>query len=134
MASPEARAIQKCHVKLVNTIKISITSIAGDLYGEKLITDDVHAAMSLNGTAQEKAGILLGCVKTHVEIKPARVHEFTAVLRRNSGEEAAKALEDKIVECKFRTTDSKVDWGRLAIWDVGVTLDTPLLYSGEEGL
>ena len=102
MASPEVRAMQKCHVILVNTIKLSVASIAGDLYGEELITDDVHDAMSLrNDVAQVKAGKLIDCVRTKVSIKPARVHEFTAVLRRNSGEEAANALEDKILECEI---------------------------------
>ena len=104
MASPETQAMQKCHVILVNTIQLSVVSIAGDLYGEDLITDDVHDAMSLNDVAQVKAGKLIDCVRTKVSIKPSRVHEFTAVLRRNSGEEAANALEDKILECKFRTT------------------------------
>ena len=102
MASPETQAMQKCHVTLVNTIKLNVASIiAGDLYGEDLITEDVHAAMSLNDVAQVKAGKLIDCVRTKVSIKPARVHEFTAVLRRHSGEEAAKDLEDKILECKF---------------------------------
>ena len=48
--------MQKSRVILVNTIKLSVVSIAGDLFQEDLITDDVHAAMSLNDVAQVKAG------------------------------------------------------------------------------
>ena len=39
-----------------------------------------------------------------MRIKPARVHEFTAVLRRHSGEEAPKDLEDKILECNYKVS------------------------------
>lgn len=98
--------MQKCHVTLVNTIKLSVTSIAGGLFGEELITTDVHEAMGLNDVAQVKAGKLLDCVRTKVDIKSARVHDFIVVLQRNDGEEAAKALEDKILECKISAIGS----------------------------
>ena len=98
--APEFQAMQECNVVLVSVVKLSITSIAGDLYGEGLITEDVHDAMSLDSTPQVKAGKLVDCVRTFVKIQPARVHDFIAVLRRHSGEVAAKALEDKILECK----------------------------------
>ena len=89
--------MQKYHAILIRTIKLTISSIAIDLYEEGLITNDVMDAMSLNYSTQAKAGKLVDCVRTEVKIRPARVHDFIAVLRRHDGEEAAKALE---LECK----------------------------------
>ena len=107
--APEFQAVQECNVVLVSVVKLSITSIAGDLYGEGLITEDVHDAMSLDSsTPQVKAGKLVDCVRTLVKIQPARVHDFIAVLRRHSGEVAAKALEDKIPECKHVFVEYKI--------------------------
>ena len=98
MGSPECRAVQKCNVVLVKTIKINIDRISDDLFGENLITSGVKDGMSLDRTPEVKAGNLLDCVRTQVDIESSRVHDFIAVLRRNGGDNAAKALEGKILE------------------------------------
>ena len=93
--------MQKCHAILVSTIKLSISSIAIDLYEEELITNHVKDALFLTYPATVKAEKLVDCVRSIVRIRPARVHDFIAVLRRHDGEEAAKALE---LECKNSVT------------------------------
>ena len=82
------------HVMLVNTTKTCYVSMAGDLFGESLITEDVKANMSLNFTDQEKAEKLIDCVRTKVAIAPEKIYVFIKVLRRHGGEEAAKTLEE----------------------------------------
>ena len=55
MATLEARVMRDSHVMLVSALKACCTSVAGDLFGEYLINEDVKAAMSLNIPDQEKA-------------------------------------------------------------------------------
>ena len=88
--------LRVCHVKLVNVAKTCCTSMAGDLFAESLITEQVKMAMYLNITDQEKAEKLIDCVRTKVAIAPEKIHVFIKVLRRHGGEEVAMKLQDML--------------------------------------
>ena len=88
-----SRVMRDCHVMLINATKTCSTSIAGDLFGESLITEEVKANMSLNITEHQKAEKLIDCVRTKVASAPEKIYVFIKVLRRHGGEEAAKTLE-----------------------------------------
>ena len=92
MATPE-EVMRAHHVMLVNATKTCCTSMAGDLFGESLITKDVKEDMYLNITEQQKAEKLIDCVRTKVAIAPEKIHVFINVLRRNGGVEVAKMLK-----------------------------------------
>ena len=94
MATLEARVMQDSHVMLVNALKTCCTSVAGDLFGEYLITEDVKAAMSLNIPDQEKAEKLIDSVRAQVANIPEKINVFIKVLRRNGIKDAAKKLEE----------------------------------------
>ena len=88
--------MRDCHVMLVNFTKTCCISMAGDLFGESLITVDVKSAMYLNTIDQEKAEKLIDCVRTKVASVPEKIHVFIKVLRRHGGEEVAKILEEML--------------------------------------
>ena len=88
--------MRDCHVMLINATKTCSTSIAGDLFGESLITEEVKANMSLNITEQQKAEKLIDCVRTKVAIAPEKIYVFIKVLRRHGGEEVVKILEEML--------------------------------------
>ena len=100
MATLEARVMQTCHVMLVAATKTCCISIAGDLFGEFLITEDVKMAMSLNIPDQEKAEKLIDSVRTQVAITPDKINVFIKVLGRNGIKEAANKLEEQILLLK----------------------------------
>ena len=102
MATLEARVMRDCHVMLVNATKTCCTSVAGDLFQEYLITDDVKTAMSLNIPDQEKAEKLIDCVRAQVASTPEKINVFIKVLGRNSMEDAVKKLEEQILLLKGR--------------------------------
>ena len=91
----EFSVMRDCHVMLVSATK-TCTSMAGDLFGESLITEEVKMAMYLNIIDQEKAEKLIDCVRTKVASAPEKIHVFIKVLRRNGGEEVAKTLEEML--------------------------------------
>ena len=97
-----------CHVMLVNATKTCCTSMAGDLFGEFLITEDVMANMSLNITDQQKAEKLIGCVRTKVAIAPEKIYVFIKVLNRHGGEEVAKTLEEMLKSPRKSQQSSKL--------------------------
>ena len=88
--------MRDCHVMLVSATETCCTSMAGDLFGESLITKDVKMAMYLNIIDQEKAEKLIDCVRTKVAIAPEKIHVFIKVLRRHGGEEVAMKLQDML--------------------------------------
>ena len=89
--------------------KPASTSMAGDLFRESLITEDVKMAiMSLNITEQQKAEKLIDCVRTQVAITPEKIHVFIKVLRRHGGEEVAKTLEEKLKSPRKSQQSSKL--------------------------
>ena len=94
MATLEARVMRACHVMLVNATKTCCTSVAGDLFQEYLITEDVKTAMTLNIPDQEKAEKLIDCVRAQVTSTPEKINVFISVLHRNGIEDAAKKLEE----------------------------------------
>ena len=94
MATLEARVMRDSHVMLVNALKTCCTSVAGDLFGEYLINEDVKAAMSLNIPDQEKAEKLIDSVRAQVANIPEKINAFIKVLRRNGIKDAAKKLEE----------------------------------------
>ena len=94
MAALEARVLRDCHVMLVNATKTCCTSVAGDLFQEYLITEDVKTAMTLNTPDQEKAEKLIDCVRSQVTSTPEKINVFISVLHRNGIEDSAKKLEE----------------------------------------
>ena len=100
MATLEARVMRACHVMLVNATKTCCTSVAGDLFQEYLITEDVKPAMSLNIPDQEKAEKLIDSVRAQVANTPEKINIFIKVLSRNGITDAAKKLEEQILVFK----------------------------------
>ena len=101
MATLEAGVMRACHVMLVNATKTCYTSVAGDLFGEYLITEDVKTAMTLNIPDQEKAEKLIDCVRAQVASTPEKINVFILALHRNGIEDAAKKLEELLKGIMF---------------------------------
>ena len=91
-----SRVMRECHVMLVNATETCCTSMAGDLFGESLITEEVKKAMYLNITDQEKPEKLIDCIRIKVASVPEKIHVFIKVLCRHGGEEVAKTLEEML--------------------------------------
>ena len=107
-AGVEFSVMRDCHVMLVSAAETCCTSMAGDLFGESLITKEVKMAMYLNIIDQEKAEKLIDCVRTKVAIAPEKIHVFIKILRRHGGEEAAKTLEEMLKSSRKSQQSSKL--------------------------
>ena len=101
MATLEARVMRACHVMLVNATKTCCTSVAGDLFQEYLITEDVKTAMTLNIPDQDKAEKFIDCVRAQVTSTPEKINVFISVLHRNGIADAAKKLEELLKGIMF---------------------------------
>ena len=85
---------------LVNATKTYCTYVAGDLFQEYLITEDLKTAMSLNFPDQEKAEKLIDSVRAQVASAPEKINVFMKVLGRYGMEDTVKKLEEQILLLK----------------------------------